>query len=91
MKRDLRHETEKGAKVHVDATKDTLLHNGHDVKGKLRATAAVNVPSTVLAAKPVRFGSKKKKNAFLKYTAFLCLQYISLATIVTFWISLLSG
>lgn len=33
---------------------------------------------------------KKCKNAFLKYTAFLCLQYISLATIVTFWINLLS-
>ena len=73
--------------------KDTPVHNGHDVKGDLRAAAAVNVPSTVLAATPFRFRVKKKrkiKNAFLKYTAFLCLQYISLATIVPFWINLLS-
>ena len=80
----------KAARVHVDATK---VHNGHDVKGDLRAAAAVNVPSTVLAATPFRFRVKKKrkiKNAFLKYTAFLCLQYISLATIVPFWINLLS-
>lgn len=34
--------------------------------------------------------SLEKKNAFLKYTTFLHLQYISLATIVTFWINLLS-
>lgn len=43
----------------MDTTKDTLLHNGHDVKGKLQSTAAVNVPSTVRTAKPFRFVSKK--------------------------------
>lgn len=67
----------------VDAPKDTLLHCGHDVKGKLRATAAVNMPSRVLPVKTVKIWGYKK-NTFLKYTAFLRLQYISLATIVTF-------
>lgn len=71
------------------AVKRRGRRGGHTAARRTQRQEKATANGCCKTAKPFRFGFKKK-NAFLKCTAFLCLQCISRAAIVMFWINLLS-